>query len=174
MDMRSLIPWNRNNNNAAPAPFSDRDQDPFLSLHREVNRLFDDVFRGFDLPSSFGSFGFARSLGNGGSWPRLDVNDKDNEIIVTAEVPGLAEKDIEVLLEDGVLALRGEKKAQTEDKGRHFSEHFYGRFERRLDLGAEIDQDKVQAAYANGMLTITLPKTERAQSKARKIPVNVQ
>lgn len=171
MNMRSLIPWNRNNN-AVPATFSDRDQDPFLSLHREVNRLFDDVFRGFDLPSSFGNFG--RSFGMGGSWPRLDVNDKDNEVIVTAEVPGLAEKDIEVLLEDGVLTLRGEKKAQNEDKGRHFSEHFYGRFERRLDLGAEIDQDKVHAAFSNGMLTITLPKTERAQSKARKIPVNVQ
>lgn len=169
MAMRNLIPWNRNNN-AVPSTFNDRDQDPFLSLHREVNRLFDDVFRSFEVPASFGGFG----RGFGAGWPRLEVNDKDDEIVVTAEVPGLTEKDIELLLGNGVLTLRGEKKAHTEDKGRQFSEHFYGRFERRLDIGAEIEQDKVQANFANGMLTVTLPKTERAQSKTRKIPVNVQ
>ena len=78
-----------------------------------------------------------------------------------AEVPGLEEKDIEVLLEDGVLTLRGEKKSETEDKDRQFSEHYYGRFERR-GSGREMKQDKVAATFKNGVLKVTLPRRKGA------------
>ncbi|TVR11671.1 MAG: Hsp20/alpha crystallin family protein [Salinarimonadaceae bacterium] len=167
MNVRNLIPWGHDNGDRTPAIFSDRDRDPFLSLHREVNRLFDDVLRGFG----------SRPLALGGSpalggWPSVEVSDGEKEIRVTAEAPGLEEKDIEVLLEDGVLTLKGEKRSETEDKEKRFSERFYGRFERRIPLGLEIEDDKVAADFRNGVLTVTLPKTERAQAKAKRIAIN--
>lgn len=169
MSVRDLIPWGRSNGNQLPSVFRDDDRDPFLSLHREVNRLFDDVFRGFD--SRVPAFGRFSSFGGGG-WPNVEVSDDEKEIRVTAEVPGLEEKDIEVLLEDGVLTLKGEKRSETEDKDRQFSERFYGRFERRIPLGYEVEDDKVSADFKNGVLTVALPKTERAQAKAKRIAIN--
>ena len=131
MSVRDLIPWSRGNNQA-PSIYRDENMDPFLSLHRNVNRLFDEVFRDFDTPSVFG-----RMTGRNGTWPSVEFSETDKEIRVTAEVPGLDEKDIEVLLDDGVLTLRGEKKSETEDKDRQFSERYYGRFERRSLLAAK-------------------------------------
>jgi HSP20 family protein len=169
MSVRDLIPWGRNNGNQLPRVFRDDDRDPFLSLHREVNRLFDDVFRGFD--SRLPALGRLSSFGGGG-WPSVEVSDGEKDIRVTAEVPGLEEKDVEVLLEDDVLTLKGEKRSETEDKDRQFSERFYGRFERRIPLGYEVEDDKVSADFRNGVLTVTLPKTEKAQTKAKRIAIN--
>ncbi|TIM60616.1 MAG: Hsp20/alpha crystallin family protein, partial [Mesorhizobium sp.] len=106
------------------------------------------------------------------NWPSVEISDSEKEIRVTAEIPGMDEKDVEVMLDDGVLTLRGEKRSETEDKERHFSERFYGRFERRIPLGYEVEEDKVNAAFHNGVLTVTLPKTERAQSKAKRIAIS--
>ncbi|WP_449255219.1 Hsp20/alpha crystallin family protein [Bosea sp. (in: a-proteobacteria)] len=167
MSVRDLIPWSRNNGHQVPSVFRDADRDPVLSLHREMNRLFDDVFRGFG--SGLPSFGGASALGGG--WPSVEISDGEKEIKVTAEVPGLEEKDIEVLLDDGVLTLKGEKRSETEDKDRQFSERFYGRFERRIPLGTEVKEDKVDARFRNGVLTVTLPKSEKAQSHVRRISI---
>ena len=168
MSVRDLIPWARDNGSRVPALFRDGERDPFLSLHREVNRLFDDVFRGFGsgLPSLAGDSAFGR-----GGWPSVEISDGEKEIKVTAEVPGLEEKDIEVLLDDGVLTLRGEKRSETEDKDRQFSERYYGRFERRIPVGYEVKEDEVEARFKNGVLTVTLPKTEKAQSQAKRIAI---
>jgi HSP20 family protein len=166
MSVRDLIPWGQAGNQA-PSLYRDVEQNPFLSLHREVNRLFDDVFRGFDGLSTFGRFPSLRP-----GWPNVEISDTDKDIRVSAEVPGPEERDIEVLLEDGVLVLRGEKKSETEDKDRQFSERFYGRFERRIAVGSDIEQDKVNATFKNGVLTVILPKTERAQSRAKRISIN--
>jgi HSP20 family protein len=128
-----------------------------MTLHREVNRLFDDVFRGFD---QFGMGRFpslAASRGNWG-WPNVEVSETDKEIRVTAEPPGLDEKHVEVTLDDNVLTLRGEKRSENEGKDRQFSERFYGHFERRVPLGTEVEEDKVAARFKNGVLTITMSK----------------
>jgi HSP20 family protein len=162
MSVRDLIPWGRT---AAPAPASP-DAMPFLSLHRDINRLFDDMFRGFDMPAEFGS---ARAFG--ASWPNVEISETDKDVRIAAEVPGLDEKDIEVVLDEGVLTIRGEKKAETEDKDRHFSERYYGRFERRIGVGPEVDRDKVEASFKNGVLKVTLPKTEKAKSQSKRIPI---
>lgn len=165
MSVRDLIPWGRNT--PSPTVYRDDDRNPFLSLHREVNRLFDDVFRGFDghLPS-------LRPLSTlNGGWPSLEVSETDKELRVTAEVPGLDQKDIEVLLDDDTLTVRGEKRSETEDKEKQFSERYYGRFERRIPLGYEVEADKVDAQFRNGVLTVTLPKTARAQSQMKRIEI---
>ena len=166
MSVRDLIPWGREESRF-PSLFRDSERDPFLSLHREVNRLFDDVFRGFDggLPS------VGRASSFGGNWPSVEISDNDKEIRVTAEVPGMEEKDIEILLDDGVLTLRGEKRSETEDKDRQFSERYYGRFERRILLGYDIEEDWIDARFRNGVLSVTLPKTAKAQSQAKRIEI---
>ncbi|MBB4009780.1 Hsp20/alpha crystallin family protein [Allorhizobium taibaishanense] len=167
MSVRDLIPWGRNNGNQIPSVLRDNDRDPFMLLHREVNRLFDDVFRG----SGYGLPAFGTGTAFGVGWPSVEISETDKEIKVTAEVPGLEEKDIEVLLNDGVLALKGEKRSEAEDKDRQFSERYYGRFERRIPLGVEVKEDQVDARFKNGVLTVTLPKTEKAQSQVKRIAV---
>jgi HSP20 family protein len=165
MSVRDLIPWGRSNNRV-PAPYRDDDRSPFLSLHREMNRVFDDFFRDFDMRRPMMGPGF-----NGG-WPHVDLVETDKEVTITAELPGMEEKDVELVLQDGVLMLRGEKRSETEDKDRQFSERYYGRFERRIPLDAEVQADKAEARFKNGVLTVTLPKNPEAQPKARRISIS--
>ena len=166
MSVRDLIPWGRSNNRA-PVPYRDDDRSPFLSLHREMNRVFDDFFRDFDmrLPMMGGG-------GIAGGWPQVDLAETDKEVTVTAELPGMEEKDVELLLEDGMLTLKGEKRSESEDKDRHFSERYFGRFERHIPLGADVQADKAEARFKNGILTVTLPKNPEAQPKAKRIAIN--
>jgi HSP20 family protein len=163
MAIRDLVPWNSPGREISGR--RDEEPHPILSLHREMNRLFEDVFRG-DLSS----FGMDRWKGTS-SWPRIEISESEKEMQVTAELPGLEEKDIEVELANGVLAIRGEKKTETEDKDRLFSERYYGRFERRIPLD-DIDQDKIDASFKNGVLNVTLPKSPAAQQKVRRIAIN--
>ncbi len=166
MSVRDLIPSGRSNNRA-PAPYRDDDRSPFLSLHREMNRVFDDFFRDFDMRlPMMGSASF-----NGG-WPSIDVSETEKEVTITAELPGMEEKDVELLLQDGILTLKGEKRSETEDKDRQFSERYYGRFERHIPLGTEVQADKVEARFKNGVVTVTLPKNPDAQPKAKRIAIN--
>ena len=169
MAIRDLIPWSRQENRLPVPVRAEREPDthPLLSLHSDVNRLFDDVFRGFGL-SAFGGLG--RDL----SWPSLEFGETDTEVRVIAELPGLDEKDVDITVEEGVLTLRGEKKSEVKDKDRGYSERSYGRFERRIGLPRGVERDKASATFQNGVLTITLPKSEAANENVRRIPVNAQ
>ncbi|MCB8819816.1 Hsp20/alpha crystallin family protein [Microvirga rosea] len=162
MNMRDLIPWGRQN--VGSSHFREED-DPFMTLHREMNRLFDDVFRGFDARPAGG-------LPRMASWPSMEVVETDKDVRVTAELPGLEEKDVEVLMNDGILVIRGERKSEVEDKGRAFSERYYGRFERRLPIAWDVESDKVDATFRNGLLTVTMPKSAQATSQVRRIAIN--
>jgi HSP20 family protein len=164
MAMRDLIPWSRGRD----VTVRHGEDSPFLTLHREMNRLFDDVFRGFHL-SPFGSDRFFDRIA--GNWPSVEVSETDKEIKVTAELPGLDERDIQVELANGVLAIAGEKKTEIEDKERLFSERHYGRFERRIPV-EDVDEDGVSAVFKYGVLTVTLPKIAPAQSKVKRISIN--
>ena len=161
MNMRDLIPWNTRRGEA-PALYREP-MSPFLTLHREMNRLFDDAFRSFDAPTLFGGMS---------NWPSIEVAETDKELRVSAELPGLEEKDVEVLLADGALTIRGEKKSEVNDQERHFSERFYGSFERRIPVDWEVEPDKVKANFRNGVLDVTIPKSAKAQQKSRRIPIN--
>ena len=164
MNVRDLIPWNRSSR--VPVRHAEEGS-PFLPLHREMNCLFDEVFRGFDVAP----FGLAHVFNGVWSWPNIEVSETDKEMKVIAELPGLEEKDVEVKLSDGVLAIKGEKKTEMEDEGRVFSERYYGRFERRIPV-EDIEEDKVSASFRNGVLTVTLPKLPGAQRQATRIPIN--
>ena len=162
MAMRDLIPWARQESRAL-APLRDEERSPFMSLRREMDRLFDDFFHS-PMPGL--------SLGRGlAAWPSVEVNETETEIRITAEVPGMAEKDVELLLEDGVLTLRGEKKSETQDKDRGYSERYYGRFERRIALPSGVDEENAKADFRDGVLTVRLPKSAEAE-RGRRIPIN--
>jgi HSP20 family protein len=167
MSVRDLISRGRGKS-PVPTDYAGRDHNPFLALHREMNRLFDDVFRGFEhrFPASGSGFMFESS------WPKIEVSETEKEIRVTADIPGMDEKDVEVLLDNGVLTIRGEKLAESDDKDRQFSERFYGRFERRLSLNSEVEENKISASFRNGVLTITLPRSGSEQSTAKRITIN--
>jgi HSP20 family protein len=147
---------------------------PFMTLHREMNRLFDEVFHGFDL-APLSDRRFDRPLawqtgGSGWAWPHLEMSETDNEVKVTAELPGLNEKDVDVHLANGVLTIKGEHKTETENKDRRFSERYYGQFERRIPV-EDIDSDKVSATFNSGLLTVTLSKVASARDSGTHIPI---
>ncbi len=163
MNVRDLVPWGRGDRERSPAGGSEA-LNPILSLHRDMNRLFDDVFRGFTE---------SPLLGRRGGWPTVDVEETDKVFKVTAELPGLEERDLEVLLQDGVLTFRGEKKIESENGNRVYAERFYGRFERQVTLDRDVDENAVSAAFKNGILTVTVPKSARAVERMKRIPINI-
>ena len=129
-----------------------------FDLHRQVNRLFDDLF---DQDADTGRGSMAA--------PAMDVHQSEDKLEITAELPGVREEDIDLTVEDGVLTLRGEKKYERTDEERGYSERRYGTFERRITLPSNIDEDKCAADFKDGVLTITLPKSEKA--RGRRIPL---
>jgi len=160
MANRDLAPWNANR---SLTPFA---RDPFIGFRREIDRLFDDFF----TPVEAGAFNGGK---NGELWPSLDVRDTDKAYVVTAELPGLEQKDVEVTLRDNALVIRGEKRQERhdEDRGHRYSERSFGRFERVVPLPAEVDADQVKAGFKNGVLEINLPKNPKAEDRARRIEI---
>lgn len=163
MAVRDLIPWGRQNQTTAPALIGERDWSPLASFRREVDRLFDDMFR---APVVGG-------LGGGmvTSWPTIEVKDDDREVVITAEVPGMDQNDVELLVDNGMLTIRGEKKGERDERG--YSERWYGRFERQIPLPSSVEEDKCTADFRDGLLTVHLPKSEERESRKR-IPINAQ
>lgn len=143
-----------------------RSDDPFGSLRREMNRMFEDTFGNFLAPMREG-------IGRGMLAPSVDVKETDKELEVTAELPGVDEKDVQVTLEDDVLTIKGEKKLEKEEsrEGYHVSERSYGSFFRSLPMPSGVDPNKVNATFSKGILKVTLPKPAGAQAKAKKIDI---
>ncbi len=141
---------------------------PLADIREEMNRAFENFFRGFDVApldtfsDRFGKF-----------YPSLDVKESDKEISVTAELPGLTDKDFEILVSDDTLTIKGEKKEEKEEKEKNYyrMERSFGAFSRVIPLPEGIDTSKVDAQFKNGVLKINLPKTEEAKSKVKKIAV---
>ena len=139
--------------------------DPFGSLRRDMERLFEGFSR---------DFGWAVPAGAGGTeTPRIDVSETDGEIKIEAELPGVEEKDLEVVVSDGRLTIKGEKKAEKEEKKKdyHLVERSYGSFARSIGLPFEADPDQVKASFAKGVLTVTVPKPPEVKAKEKKIQI---
>ncbi len=136
-----------------------RHEDSFWTLQNEVNRLFEDFWRGGPFESSFGQM--VRFS------PSVDVVEGDEAVEVIAELPGLEEKDFELHLAGDQLTICGEKRAESEESGRGWqrSERSYGVFERTVVLPCEVDADKASAEYKNGVLTVRLPKQPGAAGR---------
>ena len=102
----------------------------------------------------------------------VELKEDDRRYCVEAELPGMEEKDIELLLTDNVLSIRGEKRVEKDDAKQQYSERFFGRFERQIPLATEIDPDGVKAKFKNGVLKVEIPKSAQAKERARRITVS--
>ncbi len=147
-------------------------ESPFGAFQREMNKLFDDFFGGVELSP----WGAAERRAPASFTPHMDLAETDKEIRVSMELPGMDEDDVEVSLTRDTLSIKGEKKQQTEDKGKDYyrMERSYGAFTRSIPLPMEVDTEKVQASFKKGVLEITLPKTAKAIQETKKIPVKAK
>ena len=145
-------------------PFRD-----LIQLQDRMNRLFDESFRGAGraVPDEDWALG--------GSWaPAVDIYEKDGNIVLQAELPGIDSKDVDIRLENNVLTLRGERKFDSEVKRDHYHrvERSYGGFTRSFTLPSIVDQEKIKAEYRDGVLRLTLPKREEAKPKQINIAIS--
>ncbi|MCK6628821.1 MAG: Hsp20/alpha crystallin family protein [Anaerolineae bacterium] len=165
MAIKDMVPWKKNDKNVLVR----RQEDPFTAFRYEMDRLFDDFFgRGFGLTP------FEGAIDRFGAFnPQVDVIENDKEVKITAELPGLSERDVEVSLSNDVLTISGEKKHEKEDKGENYyrMERSYGSFQRSIPLPVEVQSDKVDATFKNGVLTVTLPKSPQATQNRKKIAI---
>ncbi len=159
MALKDLAPWHSKGGTT-----------PALSdLHREVDRVFENFWSGFGMPSLLRE--------NGGDLAmdvRVDTSEDDKAYHVTAELPGMSEKDVEVTFADNMLTISGEKKEEKEvkEKDYHRRERSFGSFRRSITLPVEIDEAKIAATFKDGVMTIELPKSKTAQKKAKKITIS--
>jgi HSP20 family protein len=163
MAHRELAPWSR----GGVTPFG---RDPFASFRYEMDRLFDDFF----APAAGEGRNFAASTQPTALVrPSIDVDETEQAYRVSAELPGLTDKDVELNLRDNVLTISGEKRLEREEEkgGRRYAERSFGRFERTIPFPTEVDAERVDAVFRDGVLTITLPKNQKAQEKTRRIEV---
>jgi len=149
---------------------------PLDNLRQEIDRLFDDFGRGFWQPfrrSLFAVEPFWRRELRLAGMPAVDVAESDKAFELTAELPGMEEKNIEVKVVDGNLIIKGEKLEEKEEKKKDYylHERRFGSFERSFELPEGVDVDKIEAAFKKGVLTVTLPKKPEAQKPAKKIEV---
>lgn len=150
---------------------------PLADLRREVDRLFEDFpfgpWRGSVGRSVFDVKPFWRGELTFGKAPAVDIAERDKEYEITAELPGMEEKDIDVKYADGVLTIKGEKKEEGEERRKDYylSERRFGSFQRSFQVPNGIEADKIDASFKNGVLTVVLPKSADAQTREKKIEI---
>jgi HSP20 family protein len=151
--------------------------DVWRSFRSELDRLFDRFDGGFRLPSFRRMFDlepfWSRETPLGANLPAVDVSEDDKAYKITAELPGLDEKNIDVSVSGDILVVKGEKQQEKEEKDKNYymSERSYGSFQRSFRLPDGVDQDKIAAEFSKGVLTVTLPKSAEAQTQQKKIEV---
>lgn len=161
MTLRSLVP--SLGRRRVPVRYSS--ENPFGLLHRNMDRMFEDFFGGFDLEPFERNYTSFR--------PDIEVTENDREIKVSAELPGMEKKDIDVSLANDTLTISGEKKEAKEENGKDYfmKERTYGSFKRLIPLHAEIEADKIDARFKKGVLTIKIPKSGKVKEKKRTVKV---
>lgn len=150
---------------------------PLDTLRREVERVFDEFYRGpWRLPFTRTAFDVGPVWPGEAIWgavPAVDIVEREQDYVITAEMPGVEANTVEVRLSEDRLTIKGEKKSAMEEerKGVFVSERRYGSFQRIFKVPEGVDADKISATFAHGVLTVTLPKTAEAQKSERKIEV---
>lgn len=166
--MFNLTPWS-----VKRLPVRREEEHPVYSLQREMNNLFEDFFR-TPLGERFGETpSHVREEILGDVTPRVDMSETDKELFVKVELPGMSEKDVDISVSRDVLTISGEKKQEKEqtEKGWYRMERQYGSFSRSIPLPYEIESERAEAQYKNGVLSIKLPKTAVQQKATKSIPV---
>lgn len=146
---------------------------PMMDLRRQMDQLFDDFAGTFGLPAFGFGFPAAGQPQSALADVRVEVSETEDSYEITAEVPGMAEDDIDIDLSSDILTIKGEKKAESGDTGKnyHVSERTYGQFKRSFRLPDTVDRDRIDATFDRGVLKVHLPKRTEAQAQTRKINV---
>ena len=146
------------------------DEQPFFALQHRMNRMFDDFFRGFDI-EPLGHF-----IGESAFMPQMNISEDEKEIVVTAELPGIEEKDLDISVTKDALTIKGEKKTEAEDKKKNYHriERSYGSFSRTIALPNGIDESKTEAELKKGILKIKIPKSPQAQPQQKKVEIKTE
>jgi HSP20 family protein len=198
MNLQKLKPWNwfKHENNAADnatqiplqredasrtplSPWRQREQHPILQLHQQIDRLFDDAFSGFGMPSLRVSPAQQDWPGTGlvnAYRPQIDVSGDDRQYEVTLDVPGLSENDLSIELKGDMLIVRGQKEETNERKDKQFYcvERSYGAFQRTLSLPTDANADDIQARLKDGVLTLVIPRSQAEQADVKRIDISSQ
>jgi HSP20 family protein len=167
MAITDMIPWKREKAEASTR--REQEEDAFLDLRSQMNRLFDDFFQSpFGMRPFLGESGFLGEFA-----PQMDVSETEKEINVSAELPGLEPEDIHITVDQNALTISGEKRVEKEDKGKRYYrlERSYGSFHRSITLPDQIDEEKIEATFKRGVLKMRLPKTGKEREKGRRITV---
>lgn len=166
--MSNIIPWKHRKTDL---PARRNEPDAYTVLHRQMSDLFEWFFHAWEHP--FASSADRTPVAAGVYVPSVDVAETDDEVQVTADLPGMTEKDVEVSLDEQTLTLRGEKHADREERKKnwHMVERSYGAFQRTVSLPRGIDAGKIKANFKNGVLTVHLPKTPEAKARKRMIAI---
>ncbi len=180
MKLRKGAPWNwfKKEEEHNPVMVPERPNvfgyNPITRFHNDFDRLFDNFFRGFDSPSLDMGKHFSSLIPNEWAKPTLDIAAGDKEYRISAELPGVDAKDIQLELSKDTLVVKGEKKQEREEKEENYYrvERSYGSFKRAMSLPEDAEQDGINAVFKNGVLTITVPRKAGDPAKARQIAVN--
>jgi len=176
--MAQTVEVKRNERAAAPLPAPAGDI--WQSFRNDMQRLFDQVWnRGFfpSLPRAFDVEPIWRQWPSvGAAQPAVDYAEDEKAYHITAELPGMSEKEVDVSLSGDTLTIKGEKRSEKEEKAKNYylSERSYGSFQRSFTLPDGTDRDKIEASFAAGVLTLTLPKTAEAVKQQKKIEVKAK
>jgi len=167
MTMRSIVPRMSRWREWMPARRGETE--PVMEFRREMERLFDEFLGEFPLSRPWG----APEREEGAFWPRVDVTESDREVTVSAELPGMDEKDLRVELQEGTVIIRGERKEEKEEKGKDWfrREQSYGSFHRVIPLPTNVQEDQAKARFKKGLLTLTVPKKEVEETRRKQITV---
>src|SRR5690606_731588 len=162
MSIKSLLPFGRTTDMTQGGA-----SDPFTAMRRDMDRLFEDFSRSMSLPAGFSGTGMLS--------PKVNASETKKGLEITAELPGIDEKDIDVDLDDGILTLKAEHKAEKEEKDEkkhyHLVERSSGTYMRRFALPFEPDEDRIEAKFEKGVLKIAIPRSAEAAKQAKKIAV---
>ena len=177
MNLERLSPWNwfksesESGESQVPVRYEARDRlFPLSRLHDDIDRMFDDVLRGVGMPSLFGQAG---RVTEDVLRPQLDIAERADDYLITVEVPGVDQSDVDIELNGESLVISGEKRQESRDESDsyHRVERSYGAFRRVLTLPGDTDRTKIDANFKDGVLKVSVAKHQDAKSEARKIEI---
>lgn len=166
MSISDLVPWKWGKQNVSV--HHQDSNDPFRKLQNRMGKLFDDFWSDFEMSP------YANGASSEMNFePKIDLQDKDNDVVLRAELPGMTQDDIEVKLHDGYISIKGEKKNESSknENGIQYTERSYGSFYRSIPLPYEVKEDEVNAEFKNGVLEVNMPKVKNGKMNAKKIEV---
>jgi HSP20 family protein len=185
MELKKLAPWNWFKNedeidHTVPVKHGDkgriyagRHHDPMVQIHRDIDQIFDQFFRGWDFPRTGGFGNFPSFTADSLFKPKVDLSAAEKEYLLTVEIPGVNEKEVMVDISNNTMTIKGEKRQEKEDKDKNYYriERSYGAFQRVLSLPEDVDQENIRASFKNGVLSITMPRKALPAGEVKKVEI---